>query len=80
MGASALLNLLLESWLTPDKIRTVTLLFAVGGALAFPVGLFAARLVSLGRSWEVALFLCDAEFGRLHRRLVCLRAEGRSLP
>ncbi|MBZ9703721.1 MULTISPECIES: hypothetical protein [unclassified Mesorhizobium] len=54
MGASALLNLLLESWVTPDKIRTVTLLFAGGGALAFPVGLFAARLVSRGRSWEVA--------------------------
>ncbi|WP_246681246.1 hypothetical protein [Mesorhizobium sp. B2-6-1] len=54
MGASTLLNLLLESWVTPDKIRTVTLLFAGGGALAFPVGLFAARLVSRGRSWEVA--------------------------
>ncbi|TPM02047.1 hypothetical protein [Mesorhizobium sp. B2-3-10] len=54
MGASALVNLLLDNWVTPGKIRTVSLLFAVGGALAFPVGLFAARLVSLGRGREVA--------------------------
>jgi hypothetical protein len=52
MGASALLNLLLDNWVTPDKIRTVSLLFAAGGAPAFPVGLFAARLVSLGRDLE----------------------------
>ncbi|TGV78542.1 hypothetical protein EN801_035765, partial [Mesorhizobium sp. M00.F.Ca.ET.158.01.1.1] len=49
MGASALVNLFLDNWVTPGKIRTVSLLFAAGGALAFPVGLFAARLVSLGR-------------------------------
>ena len=54
MGASALVNLLLDNWVTPDKIRIVSLLFAGGGALAFPIGLFAARLVSLGRGWEVA--------------------------
>ncbi|MGX5828839.1 hypothetical protein [Mesorhizobium sp. 43Arga] len=54
MGASALINLLLDDWMTPEKIRTVSLLFAGGGAPAFPVGLFAARLVSLGRSREVA--------------------------
>ena len=54
MGASAFVNLLLDSWVTPDKIRTVSLLFAGGGAVAFPVGLFAARLVSLGRGREVA--------------------------
>ena len=54
MGASALINLLLDHWVTPDKIRTVSLLFTGGGALAFPVGLFSARLVSLGRGWEVA--------------------------
>ncbi|CAH2403711.1 hypothetical protein MES4922_310066 [Mesorhizobium ventifaucium] len=32
-----------------------------GGALAFPVGLFLARLISLGRHWQVALaaaFVC----------------------
>ncbi|WP_167531217.1 MULTISPECIES: hypothetical protein [unclassified Mesorhizobium] len=54
MGASALVNLFLDNWVTPGKIRTVSLLFAAGGALAFPVGLFAARLVSLGRGSEVA--------------------------
>ncbi|WP_181175652.1 hypothetical protein [Mesorhizobium sp. B2-3-4] len=54
MGASALVNLLLDNWVTPGKISTVSLLFAGGGALAFPVGLFAARLVSLARGPEVA--------------------------
>ena len=61
MGASALVNLLLDDWETPEKIRTVSLLYACGGALAFPLGLFAARLVSLGRRWEVAFaaaFVC----------------------
>ena len=61
MGVSALVNLWLDDWETPAKIRFVFLLFAAGGALAFPVGLFAARLVSLGRHWEVALaaaFVC----------------------
>ena len=63
MGASALVNLLLYDWETPDKIRTVSLLYACGGALAFPVGLFAARLVSQGRRREVAFaaaFVCLA--------------------
>lgn len=63
MGASALANLMLGDWETPEKIRTVSLLFASGGALAFPAGLFAARLVSLGRRWEVgfaAAFACLA--------------------
>ncbi|MER8549482.1 hypothetical protein NKH41_28160 [Mesorhizobium sp. M1169] len=61
MGASALLNLLLYDWETPAKVRFVSLLYAAGGALAFPVGLFLARLVSLGRHWEIALaaaFVC----------------------
>jgi hypothetical protein len=61
MGASALANLLLDDWETPAKIRFVSLLYAAGGALAFPVGLFLARLVSLGRHWQVALaaaFVC----------------------
>ena len=61
MGASALVNLWLDDWETPAKIRFVFLLFAAGGALAFPVGLFAAQLVSVGRHWEVALaatFVC----------------------
>jgi len=61
MGTSALINLLLDDWETPAKIRFVSLLYAAGGVLAFPVGLFLARLVSRGRHWEVALaaaFVC----------------------
>ncbi|MER8638538.1 hypothetical protein [Mesorhizobium sp. M1365] len=61
MGASALLNLLQYDWETPAKIRFVSLLYAAGGALAFPIGLLLARLVSLGRHWEIALaaaFVC----------------------
>lgn len=46
MGASALLTLFLGDWETPAKILIVTMLFAAGAALAFPIGLFAARLVS----------------------------------
>ena len=61
MGASAFLSLFLDSWETPAKIGFVVLLYAFGAALAFPVGLFAARLVSLGRPREVAFaaaFVC----------------------
>ncbi|TIW94600.1 MAG: hypothetical protein E5V59_13435 [Mesorhizobium sp.] len=63
MGASALVTLFSDDWETPAKIRIVALLFAVGAALAFPIGLFAARLVSQGRRWEVAFaaaFVCLA--------------------
>lgn len=61
MGASALAGLWLDNWETPEKIRFVVLLYAMGAALAFPVGLFAARLLSLGRPSEVAFaaaFIC----------------------
>lgn len=61
MGASALTGLWLDNWETPEKIRFVVLLYAMGAAIAFPIGLFAARLVSLDRHWEVALaaaFVC----------------------
>nr|WP_181182622.1 hypothetical protein [Mesorhizobium sp. B3-1-9] len=54
MGASALANLLLAAWETPDSIRFVALLYGFGGVLAFPVGLMLARLVSRGRLWETA--------------------------
>jgi hypothetical protein len=60
-AASAVLNLALDHWATPAKIRIVVMLFAVGGALAFAPGLFAARLLSLGRGPEVAFaaaFVC----------------------
>ena len=61
MGASALLCLWLDNWETPEKIRFVVLLYAMGAALAFPIGLFAARLISLDRQAEVAFaaaFIC----------------------
>jgi hypothetical protein len=54
MGASALANLLVDGWQTPAKIRFLSLMFAAGGALAFPVGLYFARLVSAGRRSESA--------------------------
>ena len=54
MGFCAMLGLLRLDWETTDRVRLVALLFAAGGALAFPVGLFAARLLSRGRSGEVA--------------------------
>ncbi|WP_292491562.1 hypothetical protein [Mesorhizobium sp.] len=59
MAASAFLNL--HDWETPGKVRFVVLLYALGGALAFPVGLTLAGLVSRGRHWETALaaaFVC----------------------
>ncbi|WP_430709395.1 hypothetical protein [Mesorhizobium captivum] len=61
MGASAFRNLLLYSWETTDRIRLVVFLYFIGGALAFPVGLTLARLVSRGRHWQTALaaaFVC----------------------
>ncbi len=54
MGASALLMLVLENWETPQKIRTVAALFALGGAVAFPLGLFLARFLSYRRRRETA--------------------------
>jgi hypothetical protein len=54
MGASALLMLVLENWETPQKIRTVTALFALGGAVAFPLGLILARFLSYRRRRETA--------------------------
>ncbi|WP_217574947.1 hypothetical protein [Mesorhizobium sp. GbtcB19] len=54
MGGSALTNLLLAAWETPDRIRFVSLLYGLGGMLAFPVGLTLARLISRGRNWETA--------------------------
>lgn len=59
MAASSFLNL--HDWETPGKVRFVVLLYALGGALAFPVGLTLAGLVSRGRHWETALaaaFVC----------------------
>ncbi|WP_306462671.1 MULTISPECIES: hypothetical protein [unclassified Mesorhizobium] len=58
-GGEHFLNL--YYWETPDSARFVVLLYALGGALAFSVGLTFAALVSRGRHWETALaaaFVC----------------------
>jgi hypothetical protein len=54
MGASALAVLVFENWETPQKIRTVTALFALSGFVAFPLGLILARLLSYERRREAA--------------------------
>lgn len=63
MAAGAYANLLLGAWATPAKLQFVAVLFAVGGALAFPLGLFLARFLSEGRRAEAsfaAALLCFA--------------------
>jgi hypothetical protein len=65
-GASALVDLLSAEWATPRHIREISLLFAVGGALAFPVALYLARLLCVGQRGGgrgrdaafAALFVC----------------------
>jgi hypothetical protein len=54
MGGSAVAGLLVNDWETPQKIRTVFLLFGFGGAAAFPIGLFLARLLSTARRRDTA--------------------------
>ncbi len=54
MTASAMAGLWARGWQTPEKFVEVALIFAVGAALAFPVGLIAARFVALGRPAQTA--------------------------
>ncbi|CAN7423199.1 hypothetical protein [Aminobacter sp. LjRoot7] len=54
MGASAFLTLLLDHWETPVRVRAVVMLFALGGAVAFPIGWTLARLLSCHRGRETA--------------------------
>lgn len=54
MGASALMMLVVENWESPEKIRTVAALFAIGGAIAFPFGLILARFLSYRRTPQAA--------------------------
>lgn len=54
MGASAIAALLLDQWETVERIRTVALLFAAGGVLAFPVAITLAGLLARGRRAEQA--------------------------
>lgn len=61
VGGSALFNLLWAEWATPAQIREVALIFLAGGILAFPVALYLARFLAMGRGREVAfaaLFVC----------------------
>lgn len=54
MGASAVAALLFDQWETTERIRTVAVLFAMGGALAFPVAWTLATLLTRGRRQETA--------------------------
>ena len=63
MGASALLTLLLDRWETPVGVRIVVLLFALGGAAAFPIGWTLARLLSHGRRPEAAFAAAFVSLG-----------------
>lgn len=54
MGASALASLLFVHWETLALVRSVVVLFAVGGALAFPLACTIARMVSRGRNRQTA--------------------------
>lgn len=53
MGASAFGDLWLRQWETPERVENIGILFAVAGLIAFPTGLFFARLLSRSRSAEV---------------------------
>lgn len=52
MALTALVSLWLSGWDTPRSFLAIGLVFAAGGALAFPPALFLARLVSIGRRME----------------------------
>ena len=54
MALSALAGLWLRGWQTPERFMEIALIFALGAALAFPVGLFVARFIGLGRRAEAA--------------------------
>lgn len=54
MAASATHGIWLRTWQTPYKVQAVALLFAAGGAVGFPVGLFLARFFGTGRRREAA--------------------------
>ncbi len=54
MGASAAFSLWLRDWQTASLMGSVIVLFAVGGATAFAPGLYATRLLGLGRGRETA--------------------------
>jgi hypothetical protein len=54
MTASALVGTWSQGWLSPEKFEAVAKLYALGAALAFPIGLTAARFAALGRPPQAA--------------------------
>ncbi len=54
MFASAAAVLVWDSWQTPERIRAIAAFFAIGGFVAFPVGLILARFLSYRRGAETA--------------------------
>ncbi len=62
MAASAALNLRLAGWESRSATATIVALFALGGALAFPLGLTGARLLSLGRPVQPAFAAAFVSF------------------
>jgi hypothetical protein len=52
MTASALLSIARLGWQTPDAYLAIGLLFFVGAAASFPIGLFAARFLGEGKPLE----------------------------
>ncbi|MDP3899347.1 MAG: hypothetical protein Q8Q62_21945 [Mesorhizobium sp.] len=62
LGLSAVLTLLLEGWVAIDNIGRVGALYAAGGVIAFPPGLYLARLLSRARpdTAFTAAFFCFA--------------------
>ncbi len=53
-GSGALANVMLDGWQTPEKIRTIFMLFSAGGFLAFPLGLVIARFLAHDARWQTA--------------------------
>jgi hypothetical protein len=58
MAASAVIGVWRDGWATEAKFVTIALLFGAGAALAFPVGLTLARLVTAGESAERSFAAC----------------------
>lgn len=54
MFASAATVLVWDNWQMPDRIRTIAGFFAMGGFVAFPIGMILARFLSYRRAGETA--------------------------
>lgn len=52
MAASAYVSPLLRGWETQASFARIVVLFAVGGLIAFPLGLLLARRIGTGKSIE----------------------------